>query len=138
MESQSCYGGIGETLDDAPISDDRSNRDACDVLQDGEGMHGDRQDEEGDSGDDDDDDVEDWELEDDEDDYNDDPGNDSDLIGTNKEPHSEPLIRVEGKSAKPAFDEFLELLFHLCLTLCTETFIDGWQLNGCSKYFILT
>ncbi|KAJ3454070.1 hypothetical protein MRS44_018702 [Fusarium solani] len=124
MESQSCYGGIGETLDDAPISDDRSNRDACDVLQDGEGIHGDRQDEEEDDGDDDDGDVEDWELEDDEDDYDDDdPGYDSDLI------------RVEGKSAKPAFDEFHELLFQLCLTLCTETFIDGQPGSTLLVYF---
>ncbi|KAI8710935.1 hypothetical protein NCS52_01522300 [Fusarium sp. LHS14.1] len=118
MESES-YGGIGETLD-APISD-RSDRDTCDVLQDGEGIHGDRQEEEEDDGVDD---VEGWGLEDDEDDY-DDSGYDSDLIGTNKEPYSEPFIRVEGKSTKPAFDEFLELLMQLCLTLCTETFIDG-------------
>jgi hypothetical protein len=34
-----------------------------------------------------------------------------------------------------AFSEFLELLFQLCLTLCTETFVDGQPDSALLVYF---
>lgn len=62
--------------------------------------------------------------EDDEDDH-DDSGYMNDDTGANDEPHSELDIKVRDDISLAAFEEFLKLLFEVCLTLCTETFSDG-------------
>ncbi|KAJ0126905.1 Uncharacterized protein HZ326_29991 [Fusarium oxysporum f. sp. albedinis] len=38
-------------------------------------------------------------------------------------------------STKVVFDEFLEILFQLCVTLCTETFVDGQPSSTLLVYF---
>ncbi|KAH6986796.1 hypothetical protein EDB80DRAFT_756491 [Ilyonectria destructans] len=80
-----------------------------------------------------DNDIEDWDLEDET--YDDNSGYYSDLAGTDKEPQSPPIRRVNNEPARAAYNEFLELLFQLYLTLCTETFINGQLSSTLLVYF---
>ncbi|KAH7199165.1 hypothetical protein BKA60DRAFT_411898, partial [Fusarium oxysporum] len=114
-----------------PVSDQSIN-DTRDAQENGLVHEGGYTEEEADT--DDDDEIEDWDCEDDENNY-DDSGYYSDIDGIAKEPHPEPFNRVMDEYVKTSFDEFLELLLQLCLTLCTETFMDGQPGSTLLVYF---
>ncbi|EXK26248.1 hypothetical protein FOMG_17150 [Fusarium oxysporum f. sp. melonis 26406] len=88
----------------------------------------------------DDENVEAWELDDDEDDEDgesdyDDSGHyngfDEYAAGTRQDISS----GISGDSAASAFDQFLELLFQLCVTLSTESYLDGQPSSTLLIYF---
>ncbi|KAL9561165.1 hypothetical protein ACKAV7_014520 [Fusarium commune] len=114
-----------------PVSDQSINN-TRDTQENGLVHEGGYTEEEADT--DDDDEVKDWDCEDDENNY-DDSGYYSDIDGIAKEPHPEPFNRVIDDYVKTSFDEFLELLLQLCLTLCTETFMDGQPGSTLLVYF---
>ncbi|RKK56583.1 hypothetical protein BFJ69_g17642 [Fusarium oxysporum] len=66
----------------------------------------------------------DWDSEDDELDH-DDSTYGSDQAEFSGDTYPELCIQADGDLDIAAFDNFLELLYELCLTLCTETFISG-------------
>ncbi|KAH7187961.1 hypothetical protein DER44DRAFT_852871 [Fusarium oxysporum] len=121
-----CYSFIGGQF----ISGSLNNRpcqgsDAEDGTEDGET---------------DDENVEAWELDDDEDDEDgesdyDDSGHyngfDEYAAGT----HQDISSGISGDSAASACDQFLELLFQLCVTLSTESYLDGQPSSTLLIYF---
>ncbi|KNB18499.1 hypothetical protein FOXG_15911 [Fusarium oxysporum f. sp. lycopersici 4287] len=82
----------------------------------------------------DDDNYDDSEDDDSEDDY-DDSGYWSNIDGPSATPYREMSAGVLRGSTKVVFDEFLEILFQLCVTLCTETFVDGQPSSTLLVYF---
>ncbi|KAI3571257.1 hypothetical protein IWW34DRAFT_824845 [Fusarium oxysporum f. sp. albedinis] len=82
----------------------------------------------------DDDNDDDSEDDDSEDDY-DDSGYWSNIDGPSATPYREMSAGVLRGSTKVVFDEFLEILFQLCVTLCTETFVDGQPSSTLLVYF---
>ncbi|ENH74246.1 hypothetical protein FOC1_g10001889 [Fusarium oxysporum f. sp. cubense race 1] len=93
----------------------------------------------------DDENVEAWELDDDEDDEDEDDeddesdhddsghynGFDEHAAGTYQDTSS----GISGDSAASAFGQFLELLFQLCVTLSTESYLDGQPSSTLLMYF---
>jgi hypothetical protein len=84
----------------------------------------------------DDENVEAWELEDededeDDDDYDDSGYYDDDADGYTAGTHLDLFSGVLRDSAAFAFDQFLELLFQLCVMLSTESFSTGNQALHC-------
>ncbi|KAH7247485.1 uncharacterized protein BKA55DRAFT_691571 [Fusarium redolens] len=74
----------------------------------------------------DDENVEAWELEDEDDDgYDDSEYYDDDTDGYTARTHQDLFSGVSGDSAAFIFDQFLELLFQLCIMLSTESFLNG-------------
>jgi hypothetical protein len=76
----------------------------------------------------DDENVEAWELEDeddDEDDYDDSGYYADDADGYTAGTHQDLFSDESGDFAAFAFDQFLELLFQLCIMLSTESFLNG-------------
>jgi hypothetical protein len=121
--SSSLIGGqfISGSLSDRPCQ----GSDAEDATEDGET---------------DDENVEAWELDDDEDDEDgesdhDDSGHyngfDEHAAGTYQDTSS----GISGDSAASAFGQFLELLFQLCVTLSTESYLDGQPSSTLLMYF---
>ncbi|KNB19405.1 hypothetical protein FOXG_16755 [Fusarium oxysporum f. sp. lycopersici 4287] len=84
-------------------------------------------------GDDDDGDG-DWDSEDDELDH-DDSAYGSAQAEFSREAHPELQVQADVELDVAAFDEFLELLYEVCLTLCTETFIAGQPGSTLLVYF---
>ncbi|KAH7261579.1 hypothetical protein BKA59DRAFT_488953 [Fusarium tricinctum] len=85
----------------------------------------------------DDENVEAWELEEDEDDEEaesdyDDSGYYDDVKGNTAGSHQDPF---SGDSAASAFEQFLELLFQLCIMLSTEPFLNGQPSSTLLIYF---
>ncbi|GKU22646.1 unnamed protein product [Fusarium langsethiae] len=81
--------------------------------------------------------VEAWELEDDEDDEEaesdyDDSGYYDDIEGNTAGSHQDLF---SGDSAASAFEQFLELLFQLCIMLSTEPFLNGQPSSTLLIYF---
>ncbi|EXM12959.1 hypothetical protein FOTG_18571 [Fusarium oxysporum f. sp. vasinfectum 25433] len=88
----------------------------------------------------DDENVEAWELDDDEDDEDgesdyDDSGhyNGFDVYAAGT--HQDISSGISGDSTASAFDQFLELLFQLCVTLSTESYLDGQPSSTLLIYF---
>ncbi|KAJ9413909.1 hypothetical protein QL093DRAFT_2594845 [Fusarium oxysporum] len=76
----------------------------------------------------------DWDSEDDELDH-DDSAYGSDQAEFSGDTYPELCIQADGDLDIAAFDNFLELLYELCLTLCTETFISGQPGSTVLVYF---
>ncbi|SCO92411.1 uncharacterized protein FRV6_16539 [Fusarium oxysporum] len=85
-------------------------------------------------GEDDDDGDGDWGSEDDELDH-DDSAYGSDQAKFSREAYPELRVLADGELDIAAFDDFLELLYEACLTLCTETFIAGQPGSTLLVYF---
>ncbi|EXM14550.1 hypothetical protein FOTG_17059 [Fusarium oxysporum f. sp. vasinfectum 25433] len=86
----------------------------------------------------DDENVEAWELEDeddDEDDYDDSGYYDNDADGYTAGTHQDLLSDESGDFATFAFNQFLELLFQLCIMLSTESFLNGQPSSTLLIYF---
>ncbi|EGU81602.1 hypothetical protein FOXB_07885, partial [Fusarium oxysporum f. sp. conglutinans Fo5176] len=115
---------------DATVHDDRRTC-ATESEEDEEGENADIEDWDPYEDDDNDDDSED---DDSEDDY-DDSGYWSNIDGPSATPYREMSAGVLRGSTKVVFDEFLEILFQLCVTLCTETFVDGQPSSTLLVYF---
>ncbi|KAF4337455.1 hypothetical protein FBEOM_8664 [Fusarium beomiforme] len=73
-----------------------------------------------------------WDSEDDDLDH-DDSTYGSDQAEFSQEAHPELRVQADGELDIAAFDDFLELLYEVCLTLCTETFIAGQPGQGCRQ-----
>ncbi|EGU84550.1 hypothetical protein FOXB_04933 [Fusarium oxysporum f. sp. conglutinans Fo5176] len=76
----------------------------------------------------------DWDSEDDELDH-DDSAYGSDQAEFSGDTYPELCIEADGGLDVAAFDNFLELLYEVCLTLCTETFIAGQPGSTLLVYF---
>ncbi|EXM12652.1 hypothetical protein FOTG_18858 [Fusarium oxysporum f. sp. vasinfectum 25433] len=85
-------------------------------------------------GKDDDDGDRDWDSEDDELDH-DDSAYGSDQAEFSEDTYPELRSQAGGELDIAAFDSFLELLYEVCLTLCTETFIAGQPGSTLLVYF---
>ncbi|KAG7000202.1 hypothetical protein FocnCong_v013233 [Fusarium oxysporum f. sp. conglutinans] len=88
----------------------------------------------------DDENVEAWELEDededdDEDDYDDSGYYDDDADGYTAGTHQDVFSDESGDFSAFAFDQFLELLFQLCIMLSTESFLNGQPSSTLLMYF---
>jgi hypothetical protein len=85
----------------------------------------------------DDENVEAWELEDedDEDDYDDSGYYDDDADGYTAGTHQDLFSDEPGDLVAFAFDQFLELLFQLCIMLSTESFLNGQPSSTLLIYF---
>ncbi|RYC81100.1 hypothetical protein BFJ63_vAg16006 [Fusarium oxysporum f. sp. narcissi] len=85
----------------------------------------------------DDENVEAWELEDDddEDDYDDSGYYDDDADGYTAGTHQDLFSDESGDFATFAFNQFLELLFQLCIMLSTESFLNGQPSSTLLIYF---
>ncbi|KAH7247477.1 uncharacterized protein BKA55DRAFT_514321 [Fusarium redolens] len=117
---------------DATVHDDRRTC-ATESEEDEEGGNADVEDWDPDEDDDNDDDSEDDDSEDEND--CDDSGYWSNIDGPSATPYREMSAGVLRGSTKVVFDEFLEILFQLCVTLCTETFVDGQPSSTLLVYF---
>ncbi|CAG1982111.1 unnamed protein product [Fusarium graminearum] len=85
-------------------------------------------------GKDDDDGDRDWDSEDDELDH-DDSAYGSDQAEFSEDTYPELRNQAGGELDIAAFDNFLELLYEVCLTLCTETYISGQPGSTLLVYF---
>jgi hypothetical protein len=88
----------------------------------------------------DDENVEAWELDDDDDDEDGesdygDSGYYNDFNEYTAGTHQDIVSRISGGSAVSAFDQFLELLFQLCVMLSTESYLDGQPSSTLLIYF---
>ncbi|KAI7765622.1 hypothetical protein LZL87_014286 [Fusarium oxysporum] len=83
---------------------------------------------------DDDDGDWDWDSEDDELDHND-SASGSDQAEFSQEAHPELRVQADIELDIAAFNDFLELLYEVCLTLCTETFITRQPGSTLLVYF---
>ncbi|RKK67491.1 hypothetical protein BFJ69_g14459 [Fusarium oxysporum] len=115
---------------DATVHDDRRTY-ATESEEDEEGENANIEDWDLYEDDDNDDDSED---DDTEDDY-DDSGYWSNIDRPSATPYREISTGVLRGSTKVVFDEFLEILFQLCVTLYTETFVDGQPSSMLLVYF---
>ncbi|KAG7423471.1 hypothetical protein Forpi1262_v015313 [Fusarium oxysporum f. sp. raphani] len=123
------YHCIEETS--VALNEDRSN---STESEDGERTGNNDRDDIDPEGEDDDDDDGDWDSEDDELDH-DDSAYGSDRAESSREAHPELQVPADGELGIAAFDDFLELLYDVCLTLCTETFIAGQPGSPLLIYF---
>jgi hypothetical protein len=84
--------------------------------------------------------IEAWEVDDHEDDEDgesdyDDSGHDNGFDEYASGTHQDISSGISGDSAASAFDQFLELLFQLCVTLGTESYLDGQPSSILLIYF---
>ncbi|KNB04586.1 hypothetical protein FOXG_06642 [Fusarium oxysporum f. sp. lycopersici 4287] len=113
------------------LNEDRSNSTGS---EDGERTGNNDRDDIDPEGEDDGDGDEDWDSDDDELDH-DDSAYGSDRAEFSREAHLELQVPADGELDIAAFDDFLELLYDACLTLCTETFIAGQPGSTLLVYF---
>ncbi|KAH7154784.1 hypothetical protein DER46DRAFT_688925 [Fusarium sp. MPI-SDFR-AT-0072] len=114
----------GQSIDDSLNTRAREELDAKEGAEDGEVE---------------DENVEAWELEDeddedDESDY-DDSGYYTDIDRSTVGTHQDLFAGISGDSATSACDQFLELLFQLCIMLSTESFLNGQPSSTLLIYF---
>ncbi|RFN46146.1 hypothetical protein FIE12Z_9605 [Fusarium flagelliforme] len=113
------------------LNEDRSN---STDSEDGERTGNNDRDDIDPEGEDDGDGDEAWDSEDDELDH-DDSAYGSDRAEFSREAHPELQVPADCELGIAVFDDFLELLYDACLTLCTETFIAGQPGSTLLVYF---